>query len=187
MQLPQIRMESQMARIGIRQTPAQLEMTQKNAELSIEQPKADMSMRTRKGKLTIDQTQAWEEMNLMSTRRLNEQHADEGLQAAAEGTARRAEQGARLIDIHKNSNAIAEQAVQNQGSKQKTLSLTYIPSPFAVKFHFEKGGVEIDAKENKPIIHANINHPELLFRRGGVDITMEQLAELKIDFQPLYV
>ncbi|HLR72415.1 MAG TPA: DUF6470 family protein [Pseudogracilibacillus sp.] len=187
MRFPQIHMDSQMARIGMTQTPAQLEMSQKNADLSIEQPKADISMQTKKGKLTIDQSQAWEEMNLMSTQRLNEKYADEGLRAALEGTGRRAEQGAELINIHHETNVIAEQAVQNQLPKVKTLSLKYIPSPLAVKFHYERGDVQIDVKENKPIIKAQMNRPEIVVNRGSVDIFMEQYNELHIDFDNLYV
>ena len=54
MQFPQIRMESQMAKIGIKQTPAQIELQQGKADVTIEQPKAEMSIRQPKGKLTID-------------------------------------------------------------------------------------------------------------------------------------
>lgn len=187
MQFPQIRMESQMARIGIVQNKAFIEQSQPKATLSIEQPKADMSIRQVKGKLSIDQSQAWEEMNLGSTQRLIEKHADESMRAASEGTARRAEQGAELINIHNGADMIAEQAVQNGGQPMKTLSFKYIPSPFAVKLHYERGDVEIDVNENKPIIDAQMNKPELTFHRGGVDISMEQYAQLQIDFDNLYV
>lgn len=187
MQMPQIRMESQMARIGIKQTPAFIEQEQPKADLSIEQPKADVSMRTIKGKLTIDQSQAWEEMNLMSTRRLNEIHAGEGMRAISEGTARRAEQGAELINIHNGVNMFAEQAIQNGHPPMKTLSFKYVPSPLAVKIHYERGEIQMDVQENKPVIDVRINKPELTFHRGGVDITMERYAQLKIDYDNLYV
>src|SRR5690625_3380477 len=126
-------------------------------------------------------------MNLMSTRRLNEIHAAEGMRAASEGTGRRAEQGAELIKIENNVNVIAEQAVQNQSPKMKTLSLTYIPSPFAVKLHYERGDIQIGVQENKPIIESQINKPEIIAHRGSVNISMEQYAELHIDFDNLYV
>ena len=187
MQFPQIRMESQMAKIGIKQTPAQIELQQGKAQLTIEQPKADLSIRQPKGKLTIDQSQAWEEMNLESTKRLNEKFASEGIQAAYEGTAKRAEQGAALLDIHNGMDVFAEQAYQIGNPPMKTLSIKYVPSPFAVKLHYEKGDVEIDVKENKPIIDAHINKPDLTFHRGNVDITMEQYAQLTIDFDNLYI
>jgi len=185
--LPQIRMESEMARIGINQTMAQIAIRQKNADLSIRQPKADVSIQTTKGKLTIDQMQAWEEMNLMSTIRFTEKHAKEAIQLAQEGTARRAEQGAELLDIHNNGNTFAEQARQNQLPKMKTLSLTYIPSPLAVKSHYERGNVQIEVQENKPIIDVQINSPEYTYYPGNVEISMDQYPQLHIDFEPRYV
>ena len=186
MLFPQIRMESKMARIGMEQTNSYLEIEQPKADLSIEQPKAEMTIETKKGKLTIDQTQAWEETNLMSTFRLTEKFAEEGKRATLEGTARRAEQGAQLIDIHKNVNVIAEQAFENGGTPRKQLSIKYIPSPFAVKIHYESAEVFIDIKENKPIIDVQVRKPEITFYRGGVRIFMEQYNELKIDFENLF-
>jgi len=186
MQVPQIRKESQMAKIGIEQTNSQIEMEQPTANLSIEQPSADMTMQTIKGTLTIDQTQAWEEMNLMSTMRHIEKFAQEGMQAVQEGTGRRAEQGTQLIDIHQNTNMIAEQAVQNGSRPMKQLSVGYIPSPFAVKVHYEPGEVQIDVQENKPIIEATIRKPEITFHRGNVNIFMEQYANLTIDYENIY-
>ncbi len=186
MEFPQIKMESQFAKIGIKQNPAQIELTQGKADVSIEQPKAEMSIQAPKGKLTIDQSQAWEEMNLMSTKRLNEKYAAEGLRAASEGTERRAEEGAGLIDIHKNVDMFAEQAYQKNNTL-KPLGFKYIPSPFAVKISYEPGDVQIDVQENKPIIDAQVIKPELTYYRGNVTITMEQYAQLNIDFENMYV
>ena len=186
MQFPQIRMESKMAKIGMEQTNSYLEIEQPKADLSIEQPKAELSIETTKGKLTIDQTQAWEETNLMSTLRLIEKLVEEAKKAALQGTARRAEQGAQLIDIHKNINVIAEQAIENGAKPIAQLSIKYIPSPFAVKINYEPGEVRIDVKENKPIIDVQVRKPEVTFHRGGVRIYMEQYNELKIEVENLF-
>lgn len=175
-----------MARIGLEQTPAKMNMRQRPADLSIEQPKADMSITTTKGKLTIDQSQAWEDLNLMNTIRLNQKFAQEGVKAAQEGTSRRAEQGAELVKIETGANVIAEQAIQNGHPPMKQLSIKYIPSHFSVKFSYEPAKVNIDVKANKPNIQVQINKPELDFERGGVNIYMEQYPELKIDFVDVY-
>src|SRR5690625_2554725 len=186
MQIPQIRMESQMAKIGMEQTNSYIEIEQPKADLSIEQPKADVSMQTIKGKITIDQTQAWEETNIMNPYRLTEKIAQEGKQAALEGTGRREEQGAQIIDIHHDVDMIAEQAVENGSRPMKQLRVGYIPSPFAVKIDYEPGEVVIDVQENKPVIDAQIRKPEITFHRGGVHIFMEQYAQLNIDVENLY-
>lgn len=188
MQMPQIRMESTMGRIGMTQTMAQIAIEQRKAEMTIEQPKAEMDITTTKGRLTIDQTQAWEEMNLMSTRRSIEKNKQEAHKQLQEGTTRRAEQGAQLLDIHKSDTIIADQARENQWPPLKTPTIKYVPSSFdAVKFHYERGEVHIDIRPQKPIIDVQINRPEITYYPGSVEVMMEQYPELKIDFEPLYV
>src|SRR5690625_5812968 len=102
MQLPQIRLESQFASIGMRQSSGNQEIRQPKAEMSIQQPRANLSIETTKPKLTIDQTKAWEDMNLMSTARRIEVTAQEGSHALLEGMERRAQQGRQLMEIEKD-------------------------------------------------------------------------------------
>lgn len=187
MKIPQIRMQSNMARIRIEQTPAQLDMKMGSGKLSIEQPPAELTIKSHKGKLTIDQTQAWEERNLMSTIRFNENHAKESRKALQEGVARRAEQGAELIKIETGANIIAEQAIQNGHPQMKQLIMKYVPSSIdSVKIHYEPGDVEIHVETRKPIIDSEIKEPEFKYFRGKVDITVEQYASLQIDFIDLF-
>lgn len=182
MQIPTIHMTSQMGRIAIEQNEGTIEITQPNAEIHIKQPSADMSIHTRKGHLTIDQTQAWEETNLMSPIRFNKKHAQTSKQKALEGIQRRAQQGAQLIDIHLNGNVVAQQAVQNGYRTYKTPNLTYIPSPLAVKTHYEKGEVTTRVHVQEPIIDVQVNKPMMHYRRGHVQISMDQHPTLAIHF-----
>lgn len=186
MKFPQIQMESQRGRISIEQTPAKIEIRQQHATQTIEQPKAKMDIRTTKSKMHIDQSQAWEERQLMSTIRLNEIHAQEGMRAVQEGTARRAEQGAQLLKIEQNVNVIAEQAIENGHPKMKRLSIKYVPSPFAVKLNYEPGTLNIHFEPQKPMIEAQPNKPDITFERGAVDIEMAQFPHLEISVIDLY-
>lgn len=180
---PQIRMQSEMAQIGIEQHLGKQFIRQPAANMSIEQPKADMTIRTKPSKLTIDQTQAWEETNLMSTRKLAKKHADNGMQIAQEGTARRAEQGTQLMRIETEGNPIKEQAIVNGHPQMKRIGMKFIPSPFSVKFYYEPSEVEIGVKVNKPIIHTKVNKPEVAYERGNVNIFMERYNHLEINVE----
>ncbi|HLR42060.1 MAG TPA: DUF6470 family protein [Pseudogracilibacillus sp.] len=186
MQVPQIRMESQMARISMEQDHGMLEIEQPKAELSIQQPKADMSIQTTKGKLTIDQTEAWQQVNLGSTQYMIEKNARAAMQAASEGTARRAEQGAEMLDIHHGREVFADQAVTNQGKQYQSPNVGYMPSPFSVKINYEKGQVDINFQENKPQIDVQINKPQVTYHRSKVNIAMERYAQLDIDYVNLF-
>lgn len=186
MQIPQIRMESQMAQIQIDQQHGVIEMNQPKADMSIEQPKADLSLNTTKGQLTIDQSQAWEDMNLKSTRRLIETYADDGMQAISEGTARRAEQGTEMMRIENDSNPIYSQAIANSEKEERLIGLKYVPSVFSVKIHYEPGTIDIDFVANEPIIDVEVRKPEFIFHRGGVNVKVAQYNELQIDYVNLF-
>lgn len=181
MQLPQLKMTSQQARIGMQHSHAQMRMEQPKAELHLQQPQAKLRISAGKGMLTIDQTQAWEEMNLKSTLRWTESFAAKGRQAANEGTARRAQQGAALTDIHKSVNMIAEQAIANGHPPMRTPTVAYIPSPFAVKVNYQPADITINAYKNDPVIDAQVNRPVIDAIRGNTNIWIEQLADLRID------
>lgn len=186
MQLPQIRMNSQMAHIRIHQTPGKLEIRQPEASLSIEQPKAQMTIRTTPSKLDIDQSQAWEDMNLMHVFKLIKKFANEGIQGANEGTARRVQQGDALMRIENKGNPIASQASQNGFDQMKKLGIKFIPSMSAVKVNYQPAKVNIDVKANKPMIHAEAHKPEIQFQQGAVDIGMRNHQSLEIDFINLF-
>lgn len=186
MQLPQIRLTSNMAQIAIKATDGKQEIHQPKASLSIEQPHAEISMQSRLAKLTIDQTQAWEEMNLMSTSKQIQKFAQEGLFAVLEGMERRAQQGLDLMKIEEKGNPIIEQAMMNGHKQMKSISMKYIPSPFSVKFNVEPSQLHINTVINKPIIHATIRQPEHHYERGSVNVYMQQYEELEVDFVNLF-
>ncbi|PAV31017.1 hypothetical protein CIL05_04725 [Virgibacillus profundi] len=186
MRLPQIRMESQMAKIQIQQTPGKQEIQQPNAKTSIQLPKAQVSMSTTPSKLQIDQTKAWEDMNLMHITKRNDKFAQEGVQAIKEGMARRAQQGSQLMKIENNGNPIASQAIANGYDGKKNLGIKFIPSHFSVKINYQPSEVHINVQTNKPVIEATIRKPEHIYKKGSVDISMQQYQELEIDFINLF-
>ncbi|MEJ8778805.1 DUF6470 family protein [Pseudogracilibacillus sp. ICA-222130] len=186
MNIPQIRMESQFAKIAWRQTNAHVEIEQPNAIVSIEQPKAHVAIETRKGKLTIDQSKAWEQMNMYGPIRAVEKTAEEGKRAIQEGIVRRAEQGAQLINIHDEVNYIAELAKENGQRPMKQLNIGFIPQPFSVNIQYEKATVDVQIEPNKPIISVQIRKPEITYHPGNIEIFMEEDASLHIDYTNLY-
>lgn len=186
MQLPQIRMESQFAQIGMRQSVGKQELHQPKAELSIEQPKAELSIQTSRAQLTIDQTKAFEDANLMSIIKRMEIFAQEGKSAILEGMQRKAQQGSELMKIENGGNSIANQAVVNGHDQMKTLGLTYIPSQFSVTTHYEPGHIQIEAQANQPNIDVQINQVEHHYDRGSVEVFMERYEQLEIDYTNIY-
>lgn len=183
MQLPQIRLQSQMAQIDIQQTSGKQLIRQTHADLSIEQPKAITSLRTTPAKLTIDQTQAWEDMNIRSALSQTRKNAGEGYQSARKGVSRRARQGDELMKIESGGDPIVNQAITNGHRQQKEIGLTYIPSPFAVKINYQPGSIDFNVQTNRPMIHARSHKPEMNFQRGTVNIEMKRYQDLQMDVE----
>ncbi|MFC4557524.1 DUF6470 family protein [Virgibacillus kekensis] len=186
MRLPQIRMESQIARIQIQQTDGRQEIQQPKAQQSIRQPEAEITMKTTPSKLDIDQTKAWEDMNLMHIFKRIEKFANDGRQGAFEGIARRVQQGAQLMKIENGGNPIASQAVTNAYDEMKRLGIKFIPSPFAVKINYQPSELKINVNVNPPEIETRPQRPIHSYTPGDVTTNMKNYQDLKIDFVNLF-
>lgn len=144
MLLPQIRMESQMAKIAINTTPGNQSIKQPKADIDLQPAKVAMEINRTPGKLTIDQTKAWEDRNLADTFRFIEKIAEEGYQAWLEGIARLAEQGDELMKIENGGSPLADQAKENSESPMYEVNVGCIPSLFSVKFDYEPSKLDIN-------------------------------------------
>ncbi len=182
MTLPQIRIQSQPALIGLKTIRSVQEIRQLKAEQSIQQPKAELSINTQKGTLTIDQTQAWNDMDLKSVFVRTEEAAQLGRSDLLEGIARRAQEGDQLMRIEDGGNPITEQALVNMGNQMKDWNIGWIPSAGSVKINYQPANVDIQFKANKPIIETTPKKVEHNYQQGKVEVSLHQHSFLKIDF-----
>ncbi|THE12344.1 hypothetical protein E1I69_11625 [Bacillus timonensis] len=185
MELAQIRLQSEYAKIGIRTKKAVQQIQQPKADLSIEQPKAELTIRTTLGKLTIDQSKARADMDLKNISQRIAEAAVKGYQDSLEGIARRAQEGNELMKIENGGNPIAQIAKRNNEGPELQFNIGWIPSHFSVKTNYVPAEVDIQVKENKPIINTRINKPIHEYTPGNTDIRLEQKQTLKIDFANL--
>jgi len=183
MKIPQIRIESTSAQIGLKTKNAVNHIEQPKADLSIEQPKAEVTIQTTKSKLTIDQTQARADVDLKSVFRRNDEAAQRGYQDLLEGIARRAQQGNELMKIEYKGNPIATQAIQNGQKAMKEFGLKFVPSAGSVKINYEPAQVDINIEPQKPIIDVNVNKPIYNYESGEVEVFLERKNDLKISFE----
>lgn len=186
MQLPQIRLESNLAKIGITTEKPVQEIEQPKADLSIQQPPAELSIKRTPGRLTIDQTKAWEDMGLMHVFRSIEEFAEQGYKDWLEGMARTAQQGDELMRIENGGNPLAEQARVNSENPIYEFNIGWIPSPFSVKTSYEPGTLDISWQRRQPIIEARVNKPEHRYTPGKVNVYVRERNRLEIDFAHLY-
>ncbi len=185
MNLPQIRLQSEQAKISITKTKGQQSIQQPKAELDIQNPKIEMDIERTPSKLTIDQTKAWEDMDLKHIFRRTEEFAQQGYQDWLEGLARRAEQGDELMKIEQGGNPIAAQAKVNSESPMKEFNIGWIPSHNSVKIHYEPSKVDIRWKTQPAVNRTKPRKPIIEYNPGDVKIDLAKHADLKIDFENL--
>jgi hypothetical protein len=185
MNFPQIRLESQYAKLQLKTNSAQLDIQSKQADLTIEQPKAELHIERTPSKLSIDQTEAWADMDLKHISRRIEEEAQKGKSDVFAGMARRAQEGNDLMKIENKSNPMPHHAKVNSEKPWKEFNIGWIPSHFSVKTSYEPSKVEIDWKVNKPIIDVQTNKPIVDYTPGNVDIELAQRESLKVDFANL--
>lgn len=185
MQIPQIRLESTFAKIGMTTTQPVQDIQQPKADLKIEQPKADLNIETIPGKLTIDQSQARADMDLKSIGRRIEEFAQRGYQDWLDGIARRAQDGDQMMKIENGGHPIADLAEANSQNPIYDFNIGWVPSHGSVKINYTPAKVNIDIKANKPIIHPNINKAITNYTPGKVNLHLEQRNALNIDFNKL--
>ncbi|MGP4040730.1 DUF6470 family protein [Gracilibacillus sp. D59] len=182
MQLPQIRLQTQVARIGLKSHDAQLQIDSGPAKQSIRQPKADIQIRTTPSKLTIDQSKALADVGLKPITELNAEFAQEGKQKLLEGIARRRRQGDELMKIEDGGNPIVRQVKENSQDPQRQFNIGWIPSANGVKIDYRPAEVNIKVTPQKPQIETQPTKTQYQYQSGNVEVYLLQKSWLEIDF-----
>ncbi|WP_077307520.1 DUF6470 family protein [Terribacillus halophilus] len=185
MQIPQVRLQSQQAKICLRTNNAKVEMQQPKAEQSIHQSQAKITMHTTPSKLTIDQTQAWKDMDLKSVFKRTEDFANLGGKSLLEGIARRVQEGKEMMEIEKGGDPIVSQAKRMDERKMKEFGLGWIPSHFSVKIDYQPSEVDINVEIHRPEIQNKPHQPQYNYQSGQVDTGIAQYQSLQVDFEDL--
>lgn len=185
MQMPQVRLQSEQAKISLHTTDAKVNIQQPGLEQSIHQPQAEITMHTTPSKLTIDQTQAWNDMDLKSVFKRTEDFAELGKKSYLEGITRRVQEGKEMMEIEKGGDPIVAQSKRIDERKLKDFAIGWIPSRFAVKIDYQPSELDIDVKVNRPEIQHTPRQPQFNYQPGQVDTGIAQYQSLKVDFENL--
>ncbi|QED49599.1 DUF6470 family protein [Cytobacillus dafuensis] len=181
MQLPQLRMQSQTAQLGMDISPPVQSIEQPAAQLDLQQPAAEMYINRISTRLTIDQTAAWESMGIKSAFRSIEENAAQAYQDVLAGMERRSFEGDELMRIENGGNVIANQAERNGEDPIYDFNIGFIPPNFSVKIHFTPGQLNIQWKTNQVINQTRPQKPIIDYQKGDITYRMKQHPSLKID------
>lgn len=182
MNFPKIQIQTIDALIGMTTTKPIQRIEQPKAEQEIQQPIAKLSIKTTPSKLSIDAFEARESIGHKNVRARTAEMAQEGKQAALEGTARRAEEGQQLMRIENGGNPIREHAKKHHIKLYSSLNIKFIPQPGTVKINYEPAQAHIQFEPQKPVHNVKIHKPIHEYTPGKVNIEMLQYPSVKIDW-----
>ena len=182
MNIPQLRIDQQFARIGIETNDATVDIQQGPAQLEIQQPSADINIKTKPAKLTIDQSKAFADLGQFPVGESIRRSAAEGLSEAQSGSRRRRRQGDMMMKIENGGDPLKAIAKQNAPRKMKPFNIGFIPSYGSVKIDYQPAEVEVNNQANKPIINSKPTPVKQSYQRGNVDVYLEQQNYLDIQF-----
>jgi Family of unknown function (DUF6470) len=187
MNVPQIRLESTSARIGLTIHKTVQEIEQQPADLMIKQPKAEFQIVRTPSQLTIDQTEAWADMDLKHISRRIEEFSLKGYDDWLTGLTRIAQEGDDLMRIENGGNPIPEHAKINSESPIYEFNIGFIPSANSVKINFQPSVVKLNWQTHKPEIDVQVNKTVHQFTPGTINVDLIQKPSLSIDFVGIYV
>ena len=182
MPIPQLRMESTFARLGLNIKKPVQEIRQPRAELNLSQKPAEMNIEQARLTLEIDSSRARANIGIMTSTQFSENNASYGRQQLLKAIAEKSQEGRQLRAIHNKQNAIRDIAWQHS---MKVFERNPSPLPYSgdegVDIRFRLKPVAIDVKRNGASMNPVIRPPEISYTPGKVQPYMLQYNSLKIE------
>ena len=182
MRIPQLRMESQFAQLGLNITKPVQEIQQPHAELNLQQKPAELSIVQASTELNIDSSQARANIGIMTSMQFSDSNVAYAHQKWLQAISEKSQEGDRLMRIYTKENAIAE---IGREKGQRVLEGGYTPPSASndegVDVNIQLKPVDINVIKNGMSMNPVIRPPELSYTPGKVEPYMLQYNRLKID------
>jgi len=176
-----ITMQSQMARIAMRTTPAQQEIEQPSANFEMKTTHAKVEITSTLPKVNIDQIEAFNESGLKTFKALTADMAAKAKSIMQENIGRIVEQGNQMADIQSGADVVAETADDNAfGQFAKEFGMVTMPTS-GPDITLQEGQVDIQVNEGDVEVNSSPNKPIHNYQRGKLEIYLEQMNSLEID------
>lgn len=182
MQIPQLRMESAFAQLGLTINKPVQDIKQPRAEMNLKQVPATLNIEQARTILQIDSSQARANIGIMTSMQFSDSLASYGKQKAMQAIAEKSQEGDRLMRIYTRENAIAS---IGREKGMRALEGGYTPPAAStdegVDISAEFKPVVINVQRNGMSIDPVTRPPELSYTPGKVEPYMIQYNSLKID------
>ncbi|MBP1157804.1 MULTISPECIES: DUF6470 family protein [unclassified Paenibacillus] len=181
MQIPQIQIRQQNARLGIDADPGQLVIKQPKATIEMQAIHPKLHIDAEQGKLYIDNRRVQDALGNGPHLEVMNRIYSKCKEIVLQGIAKKVEDGNRMAMIHTGEDAIVALALQS------TQDLDFFEYMYVgdasfdnIDIRFEPGKFDIQVEEGRVDIHVQSNRPEVQYYPGKLDIYVSQYAQVEI-------
>lgn len=179
MQIPQIQIHLQHAKLYIDADIGKQHIEQPQATVDMEQIKPEQHFHTTKGRLEVNQDRAWDALALGNSLETMSKIYSMASNIALQGIARIVQKGDQMASIHLGGNPIAQMA---QDWKRSFPEFDFVgeASFDNVDLHYTPSELSIDTTPGRVNMNVQVNKPILEYERGKLDIYMSQYPKVEI-------
>lgn len=177
MNIPQIQIRQQFAKIDINTTPGMLQIRQHKADMQIRQHKGILEIEQSPVKVNIDSYPSRYDRGIKNNADFARDNFNRARAITLEAIAAIANEGDRLMRIEYKGNPIAEIGLEKSTPKPVELTLGWVRKP---SFEMVPPRLRIHYVSRKPEISVKLHRPETAFTRGKVEISIRQYGDVEI-------
>ncbi len=183
---PLIRIETVPISIEMRTNNARFERVGQTANLEITRNKGGLTIRSQPIKLNMDTFEARNSV-VPTTMRSNYQAAQDGKNAAYEATARIAEEGRMLVNIHLNQDAFSQIAA-NRVAQSSEFALAFSPE-VGPNINWDQGDISIMYEMDRLNFDFKLQNEDYKFIPGDIEFNIKEYNRVIIEYigGPIYV
>ncbi|RUS42590.1 DUF6470 family protein [Cohnella sp. AR92] len=178
--IPQISISSQRGLIGIDSEPGRYEIRTFRPQLEVETTKPQMTAHTAPGTLNIDNSDTQNALTggkpVVFWERIYSQYK----QVVQQNIQRIVDEGNQMGDLRIKRNPIPDMALNEFIEGGPDLQVYGFASPRNVHFEYVPNELNLEITPGDVKITPHIQKPEINFRRGSVDIYMQQYPKVTI-------
>ncbi|MDR0952178.1 MAG: DUF6470 family protein [Oscillospiraceae bacterium] len=142
--ISRIIIEQQMAAIGVRTTPANLQITTPSPEMTITQENAEFTVESERPTFKVNQKKLRREMNLADPVTFNQELGSKAQQAVHNGIKSKSQEGDFIASVQQQGNRIAMISKQKSIAKTKKAANIALMPPSKPEIEWNPGYVRIN-------------------------------------------
>lgn len=179
MNLPQITIQSQPAKLGIQANRGDQQLEQPRAGMDMRTTRPQLQMERQEPRLEVNQDRAWDALALGNNLETMSKIYTMAKDIALQGLARIVENGNRMRQIHINTNPFAEMAMDWKRTFPE-FDFRGPASVLNVDMMFHPGGLSVEVQEGRSDLNVTVNPPIHNYSIGKLDIYMEHYGSVEI-------